>query len=51
MLVLLEKKVGGCVDLIFSFNGVIDTNETDFYDFGSEYFDEYEAICETVLAC
>jgi hypothetical protein len=31
-------------------SGVIDTNETDFRDFRSDYLGEYEAICDTVLA-
>jgi hypothetical protein len=34
-----------------SFSGVNDTAETDFGDFRSDYLGEYEAICETVLAC
>jgi hypothetical protein len=48
---LKQKNVGGCQDLIFGFNGVNDTAETDFGDFQSDYLGEYEAICETVLAC
>jgi hypothetical protein len=46
-----QKKSWGCLDLIFVFSGIIDTSETDFDDFGSEFLGEYEAICETVLAC
>jgi hypothetical protein len=34
-----------------SFSGVNDTAEVDFGDFRSDYLGEYEAICETVLAC
>jgi hypothetical protein len=48
---LKQKKVGGCLDLIFGFSGVNDTTETDFGDFGSDYLGEYDAICKTVLAC
>jgi hypothetical protein len=39
------------LDFIFGFSGVIDPAETDFDDFWSYYLGEYEAICETVLAC
>jgi hypothetical protein len=31
--------------------GVIDTAETDFGDFRSDYLGEYDVICKTVLAC
>jgi hypothetical protein len=48
---LKQKKVGGCLDLIFGFSGVIDTAETDFSDFRSDYLGEYDAICKPVLAC
>jgi hypothetical protein len=48
---LKQKKVGGCLDLIFGFSGVNDTAETDFGDFRSDYLGEYDAICKTVLAC
>jgi hypothetical protein len=37
------KKVG--------FRGLIDTAEADFGDFRIEFLDEFEAICETALAC
>jgi hypothetical protein len=30
---LKQKKVGGCLDLIFGFSTVNDTAETDFGDF------------------
>jgi hypothetical protein len=40
---ILKKKIG--------FRGVIDPAETDFRDFRSDFLGEYEAICETVLAC
>jgi hypothetical protein len=43
---LKQKKVGGCLDLIFGFSDVNDTAETDFGD----YLGEYDAICKTVLA-
>jgi hypothetical protein len=33
------------------FRGAIDTAETDFGDFRSDYLGEYDAICKTVLAC
>jgi hypothetical protein len=46
-----QKKVGGCLDLIFDFSGVNDTTETDFRDFQSDYLGEYDAVCKTVLAC
>jgi hypothetical protein len=46
-----QKKVGGCLDLIFCFSGVNDTAETDFGDFWSDYLGEYHAICKTGLAC
>jgi hypothetical protein len=48
---LKQKKVGGCLDLIFGFSVVIDTAETDFGDFRSYYLGEYDAICKTGLAC
>jgi hypothetical protein len=48
---LKQKKVGGCLDLIFGFSGVNDTAETDFGDFRSDYLGEYDAICKTVLDC
>jgi hypothetical protein len=48
---LEQKKVGGCLDLIFCFRGVNDTAETDFGDFRSDYLGEYDAIFKTVLAC
>jgi hypothetical protein len=53
MSTLSKKKFGGGPDpdLIFGFSGVIGTAESDFDDFRSEYLGEYEAICETVLAC
>jgi hypothetical protein len=44
---LKQKKVGGCLDLIF---GVNDTAETDFGDFRSDYLGEYDAICKTFLS-
>jgi hypothetical protein len=31
VLYLKQKKVGGCLDLIFGFSGVNDTAETDFW--------------------
>jgi hypothetical protein len=37
---LKQKKVGGCLDLIFGLG-----------DFRSDYLGEYDAICKTVLAC
>jgi hypothetical protein len=37
---LKQKKVGGWLDLIFGFSGVIDTAETDFGDFRSDYLGE-----------
>jgi hypothetical protein len=43
---LKQKKVGGCLELIF-----IDTAETDFGDFRSDYLGEYDSICKTILAC
>jgi hypothetical protein len=43
---LKQKNVGGCLDLFFGFSGVI-----DFGDFRSDYLDEYDAVCKTVLAC
>jgi hypothetical protein len=46
--VLLQKKVGGCLDLIYGFSGVNDTSEALFGDFRSNYLD---AICKMVLAC
>jgi hypothetical protein len=46
-----QKKVAGCLDLIFGFRGVNDTAETDFGDFRSDYLGEYDAICKRVLAC
>jgi hypothetical protein len=48
---LKQKKVGGCLDLIFVFSSVNDTAETDFGDFRSDYLGEYVVICKTVLAC
>jgi hypothetical protein len=48
---LKQKKVVGCLDLIFGFRGVNDTAETDFGDFRRDYLGEYDAICKTVLAC
>jgi hypothetical protein len=45
------KKSWGILDFIFSFIGFIDLAETDFDDFPSDYLVEYEAICETALAC
>jgi hypothetical protein len=39
------------LDFIYGFSGVIDPAETDFNDFRSNYLGEYEAICETALAC
>jgi hypothetical protein len=47
----LSKKSYGILNFIFGFSGVIDTAETDFGDFRSDYLSENEAICETVLAC
>jgi hypothetical protein len=44
---LKQKKIGGCQYLIFGCSGVIDTAETDFGDFGSDYIGEYDAICKT----
>jgi hypothetical protein len=38
------------LNFIFGFSGVIDTAETDFRDFRSDYLGEYVAKCETVLA-
>jgi hypothetical protein len=49
--VLEAEKVGGCLDLIFSFSGVNDTAVTDFGNFRSDYLGEYDAVCKTVLAC
>jgi hypothetical protein len=43
-----QKKVGGCLDLIFGFSGVNVTTETDFGDLKSDYLGEYDAICKTV---
>jgi hypothetical protein len=48
---LKQKKVGGCLDLNFGFSGVIDTAETNFGDFRSDYLGKYDAICKAVLAC
>jgi hypothetical protein len=48
---LKQKKVWGCLHLIFGFSGVNDTAETDFGDFLSDYLGEYDSICKTVLAC
>jgi hypothetical protein len=48
---LKEKKVSGCLNLIFGFSGVSDTAETDFGDFQSDYLGEYDAIFQKVLAC
>jgi hypothetical protein len=48
---LKQKKVGGCLDLIFSFSGVNYTAETDLSDFRSDHLGEYDAIFKTVLAC
>jgi hypothetical protein len=48
---LKQKKVRGCLDLIYSFSGVNDTAETDFGDFRIDYLGEYDVICKTVLAC
>jgi hypothetical protein len=51
----LGKKSYGILNFIFGFkigfSGVNDTAETDFGVFRSDYLGEYEAICETVLAC
>jgi hypothetical protein len=47
---LKQKKVGGCLDLIFGFSGVNGTAETDFGDLRSDYLGEYDAICKTVFA-
>jgi hypothetical protein len=49
--ITLSKKSYGILNFIFGFSSVIDTAETDFGDFRSDYLGEYEAICETVLAC
>jgi hypothetical protein len=46
-----QKKSYGILNFIFGCSGVIDTTETDFGDFRSDYLGEYEVICETVLAC
>jgi hypothetical protein len=46
-----QKKGYGLLNFIFGFSGVIDTAETNFGDFWSNHLGEYEAICETVLAC
>jgi hypothetical protein len=46
-----QKESYGILNFIFGFSGVIDTAETDFVDFLSDYLGEYEDICETVLAC
>jgi hypothetical protein len=35
---------------MFGFSSVIDTAETDFRDFRSNYLGEYKDICERVLA-
>jgi hypothetical protein len=43
---LRQKKVGGCLDLIFSFSGVNDTTETNFDGFQSNYLGEFYAICK-----
>jgi hypothetical protein len=48
---LKQKKVGGCLDLIFGFSGGNDTAEPDFGDFRSYYPGEYDTIYKTVLAC
>jgi hypothetical protein len=48
---LKQKKVGGCLDLIFDFSGVNYTAETDFANFRSDFLGEYDAICKTVLDC
>jgi hypothetical protein len=34
-----------------SYGGLIDTAEADFGDFRIEFPGEFEAICETALAC
>jgi hypothetical protein len=41
---LKQKKVGGCLDIIFGFSGVNETAETDFGDFRSDYLGEYDAM-------
>jgi hypothetical protein len=46
----LQKKVGGCQDLIFGLSGVNDTTETGLGVFQSDYLGEYYARCKTVLA-
>jgi hypothetical protein len=46
-----QKKSYGILNFIFGFSGVNDTAETDFGDFRNDYLGEYDAICETVLAC
>jgi hypothetical protein len=48
---LTQKKVGGCIDLIFGFSGVNDTAEIEFGDYRSDYLSEYDAICKPVLPC
>jgi hypothetical protein len=42
-----QKKSYGILNFIYGFG----TAETDFGDYRSDYLGEYEAICETVLAC
>jgi hypothetical protein len=42
-----KQKSYGILNFIFGFSGVIDTAETDFGDFRSDYLGEYEAVCET----
>jgi hypothetical protein len=44
-----QKKNWGILNFIFGFSGVIDTAETDFRDFRSDFLGEYQAICKTAL--
>jgi hypothetical protein len=37
---LKQKKVGGCLDLLFGFSGANDTAVTDFGNFESDYLGE-----------
>jgi hypothetical protein len=46
----LKNKSWGILYFIFGFSCAIDPAETNFDDFRSDYFGEYEAICETALA-
>jgi hypothetical protein len=49
---LKQKKVGGCLGLIFGFSGVNHNAEHHWNsDLRSDYLGKYDAICKKVLAC